>query len=328
VRRTAERLLAGLARLDVRITDVAFERSDVPVPSYPDGPRPSSTVTLTGAGDIGLGEHVGWSAEAHAAFGAATGRVPRGSYPLGDWCRALPDVIPNAYDRAALESAAVDLALRQHGVTLFELAGLAPTSVRYVRSFDRTADPLAAANEAAPLAVKLDVDPTWSDGVLRELARIGRVAIVDWKTEGSPADHARVAHALPEAIIEDPGPADGSWPTLAATARVSADGWIVRPDDLARLPRLPDAVNVKVGRMGGVLPALTLAAAAEAAGIAVYVGGMFEVGAGRRQAQTLAALLSPDGPNDVAPIHTTSDTPSFPARLSMCADTPGFGATP
>jgi hypothetical protein len=41
--------------------------------------------------------------------------------------------------------------------------------------------------------------------------------------------------------------------------------------------------------------------ACEERGIRMYGGGQFELGPGRRQIQTLASVLYPDGPNDVAP---------------------------
>ena len=61
-----------------------------------------------------------------------------------------------------------------------------------------------------------------------------------------------------------------------------------------------------------------------AEGIGVYVGGMFEVGIGRAQLRALAAVLSPDGPNDIAPIGRGDDRLARPARLRVAA-TPGFG---
>ena len=88
----------------------------------------------------------------------------------------------------------------------------------------------------------------------------------------------------------------------------------------------PAAVNVKPARMGGVLEALACVARCDAAGISVYFGGMFEVGPGRRQLWDLAALLAPDGPNDVAPIAVGEAPAPRPARLVVDAARPGFGA--
>jgi hypothetical protein len=64
---TAERLAAALADLPVVIDGATCASGAIPVPSY-GGPRPTSIVTLTGAGRRGEGEHVGWTDAAHADF--------------------------------------------------------------------------------------------------------------------------------------------------------------------------------------------------------------------------------------------------------------------
>jgi L-alanine-DL-glutamate epimerase-like enolase superfamily enzyme len=84
-------------------------------------------------------------------------------------------------------------------------------------------------------------------------------------------------------------------------------------------------VNLKPARMGGVFEVLAAAAACAARGIAVYLGGMFEIDVGRRPLQALAALLSPDGPNDVAPIPRAGEPAHRPHRLAVDGATPGFG---
>jgi hypothetical protein len=325
VRPTAERLADALARLPIRVDGIGVEHTRVAVASYPGGPRPTSTAQLAGGGKTGRGEHVGWTEGAHARFARVLPGVPRGAHRLDAWCAAAGAATADPYDRAALEAAAVDLALRQCDETIFALADHAPRPVRYVVSTGRLADPVAATADEPAAEWKLDVDAAWGDDVLGTLAACRHVAIVDWKTAGEPADHARIASLLPAALVEDPGPADGRWPALACAARVSADGWLAAPGDLAALSTRPGAVNLKMGRMGGIFATLALAAAAEAAGIPVYVGGMFEVGPGRRQAQALAALLSPDGPNDVAPLATNAAPAARPERIVPRADRPGFG---
>jgi hypothetical protein len=40
----------------------------------------------------------------------------------------------------------------------------------------------------------------------------------------------------------------------------------------------------------------------------VYVGGMFEIGVGRRQLRDLASVLCPDAPNDLAPVPLAETT--------------------
>jgi L-alanine-DL-glutamate epimerase-like enolase superfamily enzyme len=225
------------------------------------------------------------------------------------------------YDRAALEAAGLDLALRQRGTNLFRLTETPPGAVRYVVSFGRVADPVAEAQRHGDVELKIDVDPAWDDATL---ARLSRVAVVDWKMSGTRDEHDRVHRALPEALIEDPSPDAAPW-SDAVTRRLSADGTVLSAADVARLSPRPVAVNLKPARMGGVLAALDAADAGRALGIAVYVGGMFEVGCGRTQLRTLAALLSPGGPNDVAPIPTTERPALRPERLPAPADVPGFG---
>jgi len=77
---------------------------------------------------------------------------------------------------------------------------------------------------------------------------------------------------------------------------------------VGRLPVCPGAVNLKPARMGGVLEVLRLAARLDKRGVPFYLGGMFEVGIGRTQLHVLAAVLCPDGPNDVAPLTCSNDS--------------------
>ncbi|MBC7461121.1 MAG: hypothetical protein H7287_07140 [Thermoleophilia bacterium] len=49
--------------------------------------------------------------------------------------------------------------------------------------------------------------------------------------------------------------------------------------------------------------------ACDAAGIACYSGGQFELGIGRTQVQSIASLCFPDGPNDCAPVMFHGATP-------------------
>jgi L-alanine-DL-glutamate epimerase-like enolase superfamily enzyme len=158
------------------------------------------------------------------------------------------------------------------------------------------------------------------------LAATGGVAIVDFKGGGTVLDHARAGRALPEALLEDPGPPRGPWPA-DVRRRLALDAAIQRAADVDGLAVRPAAINVKPGRLGGVLEALATCAACERAGIPVYVGGMFEVGVGRRQLHDLAALLSPDGPNDVAPIAVGDARAARPPRLSVDPGAAGFGRT-
>jgi L-alanine-DL-glutamate epimerase-like enolase superfamily enzyme len=325
----AAALSAALAALPLVVDTVEARVGPVAVPAYPDGARPSGEVRLAGGGAEGRGEHVAWTLADQRRFrDALPALVPRSRTRLGEWAAEVARRTAEPYARAALEAAAIDLALRQQGTSLPTLAGLAPRPLRYVVSFDRRTDPLPEAQRivaAAPgVGLKIDVDPTWDDGTYAALAALDAVAVLDWKGTGTVADHVRAHRALPAALLEDPAP--GPWPPEVA-ARVSLDAALGRAADVAALPHRPAAVNVKPARMGGVLEALAAIAACAAADIPVYVGGMFEVGVGRAQLQTLAALFAPEMPNDVAPIGVGTTSPTWPRRLLLPATGVGFPTT-
>jgi hypothetical protein len=294
---TAERLRQALAGLTLGVEDARCESASVALPGYPGG-RPTTRVTLRGGDERGAGELVAFAAPEHAAFrDTVVPRVPRGRGRLDAFVAAVHALTAGAYERAALEAAAIDLALRQARTSCARLLAVEPRPARYVVSFGPLRDPLPAVAGAGELAVKLDVDPRWDDATLAALAASGRVAVLDWKGSGERADHERLHAALPEALVEDPAPTEGPWsPTLRArlvadmtvTAAAAVDG--------------AAAVNLKPARMGGVFEALDAAARCERAGRPVYLGGMWEVGPGRQQLRVLASLLCPDGPNDIAPL--------------------------
>ena len=323
---TPEALRAALGALVFTLEEAAADVAAVDVPSYPDGPRPSSVITLRGAGATGRGEHVAWTETAHVACRDRTlPRVPLGRWELAAWSEALASVVVEPYERAALEAAAIDLALRQRQLTLFQLAGREPHPVRYVVSFGQTDDPAAEAARQGDVELKVDADPAWPDATFAALARAGRVTILDWKNGGARADHERAHRVLPDTLIEDPRWELAPW-SAGVTRRLAADAPLTGATAVHRLPVRPAAANLKPARMGGILEALDGAAACQKLGIAVYLGGMFEVDVGRRQLQALAALICPDGPNDVAPIGRPAETPARPARIDVDALAVGFGA--
>jgi L-alanine-DL-glutamate epimerase-like enolase superfamily enzyme len=308
------------------LVDEAFcDVDDVVLPVYHDGQRPSSIITLCGAGERGHGELVAWTRAAHEDFAARVRDIPRGAVRLGEWSVAVGKQFPDPYERAALEAAALDLALLQHGTNLFRLSGATPRPVRYVVSFGRAHDPLPlVAREPADAQLKIDVDPSWSEGTWAALAELGRVAVLDFKGNANAVDLDRALRILPDAFVEDPGPSVHL--PAALRARLSADAPLTSAEALDALPVRPAAANVKPARMGGVLEALACVARCEALGIATYFGGMFEVGSGRRQLRDLAALLAPDGPNDIAPLAVAAERAPRPARLEVDSARPGFGA--
>lgn len=288
---------------------------------YYEKARPTGFAVLRGRGLSGSGECVAWTAAEQAEFAAACDRLELPSdCTVGELSALLVGELDDPYHRAAVEGAAIDLALRQSGTNPFELSGNPARPVAFCRSIGAVDDPaaaVAAVLERDPRArIKIDVPAGgWAPSAWEALADTGRVVVLDFK-RGSDLDQVRRAHAaIPEAWLEDP-PVEavtldrrGGW-----RVRVALDGYILAAVDLDDPEIPPAAVNVKAPRVGGWLEALRCLEECRRAGFHTYVGGMFEVGPGRLQARVLASLFTAEAWNDVAPISSgpTSPLPSSP----------------
>jgi hypothetical protein len=290
--------------------------------------RRTTVVRLRGDGAEGVGEDVVYDGVDHQALQEA-GPVHdlRGHFTLGALCEQIDalDLFPVApqrdvsrlYRRWTFHSAALDLALRQAGTTLYTALGRTPQPVAFVVSLrlgePPSMDPIERRLARYPgLRFKLDPTSSWTPELIAALAATGAVDSVDFKSfyRGTVVDQAadpvlyqRVVEALPEAWIEDPEVSD---PRTAAVLeghheRITWDAPIHSIDDIEALPFAPRMVNIKPSRIGG-LPKLfnTYDYCAER-GIGAYGGGQFELGPGRGQAQYLASLFHPETPNDLAP---------------------------
>ncbi|HLY38969.1 MAG TPA: hypothetical protein VKU61_13085 [Candidatus Binatia bacterium] len=309
----AHALHAALLDLPFVIESAGCSVSEVPLASYPGRARPTSVVRV----GEGRGENVAWSKGAHEDFRDRVAQLPRGRWRLGAWAATVATRFHDPYERAALEAAAIDLGLRQRGTDLAALVGAEPQPARYVVSFERVSDPVArAADESPEIGLKIDVDPDWEHGTLTALGATGRVAVLDFKGAGTATDAERAHDAIPRALVEDPG---GSVWSPALRRWLSFDAAVTSVAALDELPVRPAAVNLKPARMGGVLEVLACAARCAERDIGVYLGGMFEVGPGRRQLAALAALLCPEAPNDIAPLVSGERPP----RL-VSSRVPGF----
>jgi L-alanine-DL-glutamate epimerase-like enolase superfamily enzyme len=308
-RALAERLSAW----PVRLGGVRCRSGRVALADYPGG-RPLTLVALSGQGHTGWGEHVAFSDDEQQAFVLAV--ESHFATAEGPVATILRPGIPT-YARAALESAIIDLALRQAGASLRDLTGVDAAPLRWVCSF---ADPDPAARaRACGGEVKVDVDPAWTEATIVALAR-EPVAILDFKGTGTLALAARLAAAFPAAIFEDP-------PEGTAGVRVARDrSLLTEPAVVAAVGR-GEAVNLKAPRMGGFLPLLRALGHAREAGALAYLGGMFEAGPGREQARQIAALYCADAPNDLAPLAGGLGSIEGGSPAPVRLDAPGFGAT-
>ena len=109
----ARSLAAALGVRELVIEQIDVDDGSVPVPSYPDGPRPTAVVQLSGRGHTGTGESVAWTDAAQEQFKTTALGMPIGHWRLGKWAATIAESAADPYTRAALEAAAIDLALKQ-----------------------------------------------------------------------------------------------------------------------------------------------------------------------------------------------------------------------
>jgi hypothetical protein len=269
--------------------------------------RHTTLARLRGGGEEGVGEDVTYEAEHHARFQAEDSAPLAGEHTLDSFSRLVEDA--PGYQRWALESAALDLALRQAGRSLADAVGREAKPVRFVVS---TRSGIREWLEHYPaLQLKLDAEESWTDEVAAGLSATGAVTTVDLKGfyRGTPVDllpdpalYRRVCETFPEAWIEDAWIDDTTRAVLEPHRdRLTWDAPIHSVDDVRALEWAPRCVNSKPSRFGSVQRLFDFYDYCEAQGIAMYGGGQFELGPGRGHIQYLASLFHADGPNDVAP---------------------------
>jgi hypothetical protein len=272
-----------------------------------------TVVVLHGRGEEGRGEEVDYDPRTQETFQADEGKLPfAGEHTLESF--SLLQSGQAEYRRWGIESAALDLALRQAGLSLGEAVGREPKQLRFVVS-TRTANVPGWLALYPELRFKLDPDRDWTDEVI---AGLDHVDTVDFKgiyrgAFGVPPDaelYERVAAAFPDAYIEDPALTPETSAVLGLHHdRITWDAGIHEWSDVEALPFPPRCLNCKPSRFGSVRRLFDFYDACEREGIALYGGGQYELGPGREQIQRLASIFHPDAPNDVAPGGYNASTP-------------------
>jgi L-alanine-DL-glutamate epimerase-like enolase superfamily enzyme len=291
--------------------------------------RVTTTFHLHGAGETGQGEDVTYDPDNQRAqleagpvldlAGHWTIRELSTHVGSLDLFGSAPATMPAYHDyrRWAIESAALDLALRQAGAPLHEVLGREPQPLNFVVS-QRLGEPptmhlVDQLLERYPgTRFKLDATPSWSDDLIAALVETGAVDAIDFKGcyKGTPVDvdtdaglYRRIAEAFPEAKLEDPDlePQDARAALEPHQHRITWDAPIHSVQDIQ--DRLWDvrSINVKPSRAGAIERLFDIYDYCAEKDIACYSGGQSELGVGRGQAQLLASIFHPDGPNDIAP---------------------------
>src|SRR4029453_3540978 len=138
--------------------------------------RRTTVVHLHGAGQEGVGEDVSYDGELQLAFTLDALPDLVGEHTVASFS-SLAEGQPG-YRQWGLESAALDLALRQAGRSLGEAVGPAPGPGAFAAVPHHPRGWLPGSPE---LRFKLDASDSWTHEVVAELASTGTVDVVDLK---------------------------------------------------------------------------------------------------------------------------------------------------
>jgi L-alanine-DL-glutamate epimerase-like enolase superfamily enzyme len=321
----------------------------------PEFERRTTLVQISGGGMTGVGEDVVYAPEEHLEY-QRLGAVHdlAGARTLGELCELIEslDLFPTPpemeasrlYRIWAFESSALDLALRQNGLSLAQALGREPRPMNYVAS-TRLGEPPTLEPVTKRLALdptmrfKLDATSSWTPEIFEQLVATGAVDSIDFKgmyrgtivDQGAdPLLYERVVEAFPEAWLEDPDLSSAEAMAVLTDQhhRITWDAPIHAIADIEALPFAPRMVNIKpsrIGKLSGLCDTYDYCAAHQ---IGAYGGGQTELGVGRGQAQYLAALFHADTPNDLAPAaYNQMDPPTGLPRSPLAAGNltaPGF----
>ena len=340
-----------IADLSVTIESVARRRYTADTTSGFE--RTTTEFRLSGDGLVGRGEDVTYETADHDALAGTDPIDVEGEWTMAELSAALDDIdlfaakppeqsIFRNYRRWAVESAALDLGLRQTETSLGEFLGIEPEPVRFVVS-TRLGDPpttdrvraLLERNE--DLEFKLDPTPDWPESAFVELRDTDAVRVLDLKGwyegtdvdgEADPELYRDVLAAFPTGIVEDAAFTPGTTPLLEPQAdRLAFDYPIDGVEAIESLPVDPGWCNIKPSRFGTLESLFETIAYCREEEITMYGGGQFELASGRTAIQTLAALFYPDAPNDVAPgaFNDPNASPPYPrSPLAPDGDAIGF----
>ncbi|WP_459193111.1 hypothetical protein [Halosimplex sp. J119] len=334
-----------VADLPLTVEGVDFDRHEMDTSAG--FTRVTTVVELRGDGERGRGEDVTYDTEDHdrlrdaAADGALDWDLP-GEYTFDEFSAALDDVelFPQApereasrhYRRWAVESAALDLALRQADETFAAALDREYDPVRFVVSTrldtggEPSTDRIHGWLDVDPtMEFKLDPTAAWTRDLMGDLAATDSVRILDLKsyyegtevdTDADPERYRQVLEAFPDAVVEDAKFTDETRPVLSGHEdRLSWDYPITDVESVEALPIEPSWLNVKPSRFGTVADLLDTIEYCLDRDVSLYGGGQYELGVGREHLHAVASAFYPDGPNDIAPsaYHAPDPHPDVPA---------------
>ncbi|QWF83527.1 o-succinylbenzoate synthase [Amycolatopsis sp. CA-230715] len=229
---------------------------------------------------------------------------------------ALAPVQGHRMAKAAIEMALLDAELRTVGVPLAEHLGAvreavpAGVSVGIADSLPELLDSVAGFLDAGYRRIKLKIEPGWDVTAVRAVReRFGDIGLqVDANAAYSLADanHLAELDQFGLSLIEQPLAEDDLRGHAALARRLRTP--ICLDESITSARAAADAValgacqivNIKSGRVGGLLEARRVHDVCAANGLPVWCGGMLETGIGRAANVALAALPNFRLPGDTS----------------------------
>ena len=324
------------------------------VPGTPEFRRPCTQIALHGKESTGYGEDVTYDDVDHHALIESSAELPlAGEYTIATFSAALDgmDLFPTRepereasrhYRQWALESAALDLALKQAKTDLATVLDREYNPVRFVVS-NRLSDPPTVDRVAtwlklnSDLEFKLDITSEWTEELIEDLADTDAVRILDFKGQyqgtmvdqpSNPGLYRRLIEHFPDVLIEDPVLTDETRVLFEGIEhRITWDAPITRVESVEQLPFEPEWLNIKPSRFGTLERLFDTIEYCVEHDIRIYGGGQTELDVGRQHIHALASLFYPSSPNDIAPraYNHPEPTPGLPASpLSPPSDARGL----
>lgn len=226
----------------------------------------------------------------------------------------LLEIMPAGAARNALDCALWDLEAKTGGKSVLDIIGwdqLKPVATAITVSLDTPENMAASARTLAQvplLKIKVDAnDPLAAVRAVREAAPKPKI-IVDpnesWSIQ-QLADWQKALAELRVDLLEQPLPADddGALEGFEPCIPLAADESGHIADDLARLARRYDYVNIKLDKAGGLTTALAMLDAAEKEGIGLMIGCMVSSSLSIAPAMVIAqrcSFVDLDGPTWLA----------------------------
>lgn len=314
-----------LKELTLNVENIELETKEKQV--IPEFNRVTTTIKLKGPENTGYGEDVIWDAEEHNKLQENIEKLTlTEGHTMEDFSErlSLQDLFfgenPSRenyrnYRTWAFESAALDLALKQKGISLAEALSREYSELNFVASpglgNPPNMDPVEKIWDRVDVGLKLDATDKWGKELIKKLSESGKVRIVDLKghyededvrQEADPELYRKVVENFPEALIEDPVLNDETMPIFEGEEeRITWDEPITSVGSLKSLPFEPDKINIKPSRFGSIRKLLDAIEYCINHDIQMYGGGQFELGKGREHIHAIASIFYPSSTNDIAP---------------------------